>query len=525
MGSSGGSSSGAGTPPVTSLPAASPCRSDSPGPRALRRLTAGEYAATIKDLLGDPNVPLTTVFNDPTVLGFSRDNHALVVQGLVGQQLMDQAEAVAHFAVTSHLDRLSSCTTMDATCRQSFIRGFGKRAHRAPLSDADVATYEKIFSAESTFNDGAEAVTAAMLQSPYFLYRGELGTGSGGSFTLSPYEMASALSYLLTGSMPDDTLMAAADSGALSQPDELQRQAERLLQSDLGHQAVASFTRDWLGLSKLDTVAKDDTVFKLTPSLRKAMGEETRRLIDDAVFTQHANFLGLLTTSSSFVNAELATHYGLKNAGSLSSDFTKITFDPSERDPGLLAQGGLLTALATAAESSPVQRGKMVRVRLLCDDLPPPPANLDTALKPPSGAVTTREHFAQHSQNAVCATCHHLMDPIGFGFEHYDAFGRRREQDNGKNVDASGVVAAGGTDVPFDGVPGLTTYLSGQADRVNACLVRYWSYFAFGSAGWSEDQCTYDSITSEAERDDFALAAVFKAVVKTARFSRRVADP
>jgi hypothetical protein len=192
-----------------------------------------------------------------------------------------------------------------------------------------------------------------------------------------------------------------------------------------------------------------------------------------------------------------------------------------------LAQGSILTALATASESSPVQRGKMVRTRLLCQTLPPPPPNLDTVLKPAVGGATTREHFSQHSTNPACASCHRMMDPIGFGFEHYDAFGRRREQENGKPIDATGsIVSDAGGDVAFDGLPGLTNYLTTQAgDDVNACLVRYWSYFAFGSPGWQEDQCTYDAIAQQAKLDGFAVKAVAKAIVKTARFSRRVADP
>src|SRR4051812_36451660 len=115
-----------GTAPVTALPAASACKTNSPGPRALRRLTAAEYQATLQDLFGDPAIPLTSVFSDPTVLGFSVDSHALVVQGLGAQQLMDQAESLAHWAVTNHLDKLTSCTSNDATCRQAFIRDFGK---------------------------------------------------------------------------------------------------------------------------------------------------------------------------------------------------------------------------------------------------------------------------------------------------------------------------------------------------------------------------------------------------------------
>jgi hypothetical protein len=213
----------AGAPPVTSLPPASACRTASPGPRALRRLTAAEYGATLKDLLGDSNLPLTSVFSDPTVLGFSVDSHLLVIQGLGAQQLMDQAESIAHFAVSNHLSQLTSCTSTDAACRQAFIRQFGKRAHRAPLSDADVGVYETLFAAEASFADGAEAVIAAMLQSPYFLYRRELGASDGGGYQLSSYELASSLSYLLTGSMPDAELFAAADSGTLTQPDELAR--------------------------------------------------------------------------------------------------------------------------------------------------------------------------------------------------------------------------------------------------------------------------------------------------------------
>jgi hypothetical protein len=517
----------AGAAPPTSLPKASACRTSSPGPRSLRRLTSREYAATLQDLFNDPAVPLTSVLSDPPVLGFTVDTRALVIEGLGAQQLMDQAESVAAWAVTTHLGSLSSCSTNDAGCRQSFIKAFGKRVHRAPLTDAEVAQYEKLFSAEASFNDGAQAVIAAMLQSPYFLYRRELGQQSGGSYQLSGHELASALSYLLTGSMPDEALMAAADSGALAQPAELDRQAERLLQTPRGHQAVARFMRDWLDLSKLDTVAKDDTVFKLSDSLRKAMGEETARVIDDAVFTKNSTFLSLLSSPSSFVNRELATHYGLDDAGSFGDQLMPVTFAPGKRDGGLLAQGSLLTALATSSESSPVQRGKMVRTRLLCQELPPPPPQLDTALKPPSGSVTTREHFAAHAQNPVCASCHRRMDPIGFGFEHYDAFGRRREQDNGHPVDASGsVVLEDGTEVPFDGLPGLTNYLTTQVgDSVNACLVRYWAYFAFGSAGWAEDQCTYDSMTEQAKLEGFSMKAVVKAVLKTARFSRRVADP
>jgi len=422
---------------------------------------------------------------------------------------------------------LSTCTSTDAACRQAFIRNFGKRVHRAPLSDADVATYEQIFTAEASFADGAEAVTSAMLQSPYFLYRRELGVPDAAAYELTPYEIASDLSYFLTGSMPDAQLMSAADSGALSTAAGRDQQTDRLLQSPGGHLAVASFMNGWLGLPKLATVAKDDAIFKLTASLRRSMAEESRAFIDNIFFTQRGNLTDLFTSSRTFVNSELAAHYGLPNAGAMGTQVAPVTLTESARDFGILAHGSMMTAYATSAESSPVQRGKLVRVRLLCQELPPPPANLDTMLKPPTQPTTTRDHFSQHSSNDNCRYCHTRMDPIGFGFEHYDAFGRRREMDGGKPVDASGKVIAGptGEDVPFDGVAGLTKYLTTTAnDAVNSCMIRYWSYFAFGSYSWNEDQCTYDSITQQAAKEGGSLQAVVKAITHTSRFTRRTGD-
>jgi hypothetical protein len=509
----------------TSLPMASSCTTPSPGPQELRRLTAAQYDQTLRDLFADPATPTTPVFSDPIVLGFTADTDALVVQALGAQQLMDQAERVAHWAVTTHLPQLATCTTTDATCRQQFIRAFGKRAFRAPLTDARVSAYDAIFAAESSFQDGAEAVIGAMLQSPYFLYRRELGVADPaqpGTVALTPYEIASSLSYLLTGSMPDATLMAAADSGALASPAEIDRQAQRLLQTPSAQDAVMSFMTGWLNLGKLTTTVKDDTVFKLTDGLRAAMAGETRALLVDAVFTSNGALGDVLTAPYSFLNHDLATHYGLPQAGSLGSDFQKVPYAAGSRDAGILAHGSVLVGNAGAAESSPVQRGKLVRTRLLCQDLPPPPANLDTKLKPPTQTETTRAHFEEHSSNAVCSSCHHLMDPIGFAFEHYDAFGRWRDQENGTPVDVKGTIfnAMPGVDVPVDGISGLSSYLATNP-ATNQCLVRYWAYYAFGSASWDGDACTYDAITTDAAQSQTKLKSVLMGIVHAPRFTRR----
>ncbi|HEY0712600.1 MAG TPA: DUF1592 domain-containing protein, partial [Polyangia bacterium] len=411
----GGEKPGAGMdrlpPPAAGVGQGSACSTGKPGPRLLRRLTAAQLTATLRDLFhADAGLPAVTVFSDPSVLGFSSDAHALLVQGLNAQQLADNAESVAHWAVTRQLGRLSPCMTNDAPCRQQFVRAFGRRAFREPLSDERARAYEALPAAESSFAEGAEVVITAMLQSPYFLYRRELGGGGAGDLVkLTPHEVASSLSYLLTGSMPDDQLLTAADNGQLASAEQIEQHAQRLLQGPRALDAVMDFFTGWLGLDRLERVVKDDTVFKLSPSLKSAMAGETRAYLVDA-FTRNATVADLFAAPHSFLNQELAQFYGVypRDGTQLpAGTFTRVTY-PSDarRDPGLLAHGGILTGNADAAISSPVLRGKLVRTRLLCQELPPPPADVDTKLKPSAAAKTTREHFAQHAKDPACASCH-----------------------------------------------------------------------------------------------------------------------
>jgi hypothetical protein len=528
--SAGGAGSGAAgatattlAAPPTALAAAQPCTSQSPGQRILRRLTAPQFQSTLRDLFyGDTTLPTVTVFSDPLVLGFSADAGALLVQGLNAQQLADYSETVAQWAVTNHLSQLSSCTTTDATCRQQFINAFGRRAFRAPVTAAQLAAYDALFAAEASFSDGVTAVVTAMIQSPYFLYRRELGAGTGATVSLTPYEVASSLSYLLTGSMPDAQLLAAADQGQLATQQQLDQQASRLLQDPRAPDAVMTFMTGWLGLDRVSTVVKDNTVYTPSPTLTASMAGETRAFLLDA-FTNNLPVSSLFTAKYSFFNQELAQYYGIypSDGTQLGASFSKVTLMPNQRDPGLLAQGSIMTGYSDAAISSPVLRGKLVRIRLLCQNIPPPPANVNTKLAPPTQTQTTRQHFSQHDQDATCAACHHLMDPIGDGFEHYDEWGRWRDQENGIPIDATGTVVGGGpgnTDVAFDGVTALSNYLSTN-DAVKQCLVRYWAYFAYGSDSWPQDACTYDSINGAAGQ--YGLHDVLMAIIHAPHFTQR----
>jgi hypothetical protein len=533
---SGVTGTGGGAPvipiPPSDLPAENACTtSGSPGPRQLRRLSAAEFTATVRDLFRDPNAPTANIFTDQAILGFTIDSGALLVRDVVGDALRDYAETVASWAATNKLSQIASCTTMDATCRRQVISSFGKRAFRAPLPAARVDAYDQIFAAETTFAAGVEAMISAMLQSPYLLYRTELGpesAGPGATVNLTPHEVASGLSYLLTGSMPDDMLMAAADSAATSGGAlALDTHATRLLGDARAQESVMRFASGWLSLDRLSAV-KDPAFYTLTDTNRADISGETRAFILDTFAS--GTLTTLLTANYSFLNQAMAQFYGLPTGG-LGQQYTKVTYGGSAmRDPGLLAQAGILAAHATSRTSSPTQRGKLIRTRFLCQALTPPPSNVNTQIDPPMPAQTTREVYElQHINYAntarACPSCHMLTDKIGFGFEHYDGVGKYRATENGKAIDATGTILAppsGGT-VDFDGIAELGSYLAASND-VKRCLVRYWSYYAYGSSTWEQDACTYSAIQAEAAQSNFALKSVVMGIIHAPHFVRRAGD-
>ncbi len=533
VGGTGGSSD---IPPApVSFPAENACTGNSPGPTMLRRLSTSQFAASIADLFGDPSVPVAAVFNDPLVMDFSIDANSLVVQGLNANQLMTNAEAIAAWAVTNHLADVTGCSASDPACPASFIRSFGKRAFRAPLADSSVADYQALFSAEASFNDGVTAVIAAMLQSPRFLYRTEVGDpaapapAAGASVALTPYEVASSLSYLMTGSAPDATLLAAADSvasGSLPVSDMVDQQAQRLLADPRSQNMLMDFMTSWLGLEKLYTTVKDDSVYMLSSTLRDDMAAETRGLVLDT-FANGGTFSDLLTADHSFLNKDLAQFYGF-DSSTLGTTFTRVQYPGStSRDGGILAHASILTGYARADISSPTQRGHLVRTRLLCQYVSPPGASLDTTFRPDPNPTTTRAHYENAHAHGDCVACHQQMDPIGYGFEHYDAFGRWRDTENGYPIDSSATIYnANATDgnVNFNGIAALETYLAGNAD-LKTCMVRNWAFYAYGSTTWTQDACTYQAIRQASSSGGYAMRDVLNAIIRAPHFTSRVAAP
>jgi hypothetical protein len=470
-----------------------------PGRSPLRRLNLTEYATTVHDLLG-VDTSVTNTFPPDQLLatqgaGFTNNADALVVTALLANAYMTAAEQFATAAV-ANLTTLLPCdhtVVGDDACATQFIAAFGRRAFRRTLTAAEQTQYFNLYTAGKTgaaFADGISLAIEGFLQSPNFLYRVEKGAPAAPTDTVAlvtSSEMATRLSYFLWGTMPDAALLDAADADQLKTPDQIAAQVTRLMADPRAHDAVTRFHTEWLNLAVIPSLDKDKTMFpEWTPSLALDLFNEAETFVDKT-FWGDAKSDTFFSSSGSYANAELAAFYGLPAPSG--TGFQAVSFDPSQRR-GILTLGGILAANAKENQTSPVLRGKFVREQLLCQQLPPPPANL--VIMPPevTPGTTTRQRFAMHETQALCASCHTLMDGMGVGFENYDPLGRWRTTDQGLPIDASGQITAT-TDMngTFDGVVDLAGKFE-HSEEVRQCIVTQWFRYANGRSEVSADACT-----------------------------------
>ncbi|HEU5073723.1 MAG TPA: DUF1592 domain-containing protein, partial [Polyangiaceae bacterium] len=505
-----------------SVPATPLAECDTPGPRMIRRLTAAQYTNTLKQLLGE-GFPAEEVLSDPAVLGFHVDADAALVSDLTAELLMNYAERVSAWTIENQLWKLASCQNHDQACHEQVIREFGRRAFRQDPTAEQTQTYLQLFAAEASFEAGLHVVVSTMLQSPYLLYRRELGEpdpSNAGQYQLTPYEIASELSYLITDSPPDDQLLDLAAQGRLSTREEIDQVAYGLLSREEAKLGLTRFVHGWLEVDNLFKKAKDPSVYDLSESMRQAMLDETSHFFLE-LFQTGGSIGELYSADFTMLNGPLAEFYGL--GGASGDGFTRVALE-GRRATGILGHGSFLTEHSLPENSSPVQRGVIVRERLLCQDLPPVPEDLDTNLAQPGGFANNRERYAQHSASAVCAQCHSTIDPVGFAFEEYDAFGRLRDQDMGSPIDASGELSeVVGGPIGLNGLQSLNDYL-GISDEARSCLIRYWSYYAYGRDEWPAHECNHDGIRAEAAESGYTLQDTLMAIIHAPHFTRRVAD-
>ena len=525
-----GTIGGGGDLSVNDRVAKSLCVVDTP----IRRLTRFEYNNTIRDLLGDTSNPADVLPPEEEIAGFNNQAAALTSSDLLVEQYMKIAEEISARAVRNLETLVPNCDPVidgSDTCGLAFIRDFGKRAFRRPLSQEEVERLESVFDWAirdpdlGRFEDGIRVVIEATLQSPSFLYRPELGGETpieGDVVPFTSWEMATKLSYMLWNTMPDAELFAAADADALKTSEQIAAQATRMLEDDKAKDLIRNFHTQWLLLTQLDTITKDAGVYPAyESSLRSLWKQEIETFVEQVILQESGTLETLLTADYGFMNEDLASFYGEDVIDTVTgSEFRRVQLDPNRRS-GLLTSAGLMSTLASANRSSPVFRGKFVREQLMCNTLPPPPANL--VIVPPEldPTKTTKEQFEEIGANPACAGCHTLMNPIGFIFEHYDGIGQWRDQENGKAVDATGdVIQTDDIDGTYDGAAELAAALA-NSTQVQECVSSQWFRFAYNRTVSPDDSCSVEELNDVFRSSNFNIKALLVALTQTNAFLYR----
>lgn len=456
----------------------------------LHRLTVLQYQNSIRDLLGEDIEVPTDLEPDSKLHGYtSVATGELTISPVAAEKYETAARAVAHQVVSDEARRAAvvGCELGDDGCLADFFRRFGRRAWRRPLMTAEVEDLMNVVEfAGTSIGDGWAGVEfgiAAVLQSPYFLYRVEVGQVDEDHpkrVALDGYEVATRLSFLLWNTTPDDELLDAAERGDLDSGDGVRAAAERLLASPRARDAVVTFYSEYLNFDRFASLSKNAELYpEYTPELVTGMKGEILNLFAWIVFDQKADYRDILTTTVTFVNPQLAALYGLdpitEPAEPGPDTFVQRDLGAGSGRGGLLTSAGLLALYAHDTVTSPTLRGKFVRQNLLCEDIPPPPPGVMTSLDGVEGD-TLRERLEAHRNDPVCSACHSKMDPIGFGFESFDPIGRvRTEEAPGIPVDSTGDLDG----VPFTGPAELQAMLVDDP-RVPACFARQLYRFATG---------------------------------------------
>ncbi len=523
----GSPSAGAGNVPGSgpaSLSDPVDCEAASVGAAPLLRITRSQYTHTVRDLFANQDLA-ASVLPDDEKLGAFYSNASAPLAALDVEKYFDAAAEVAASAV-SKLAELSPCDRAalgDVACAENLTRDWGRRLFRRPLVDEELSEFAGVFQAHSAdgFENAMRLILTAMLASPYFLYRVELGASSatGSPSPVGDYELASRLAFFLWDSTPDEELLDVADSHELSKPEVLQAQGERLLADPRARDMVANFHRQWLGLDKLSVIGKDPELFPdFDSELVRSMQNDTDRFAASVILDGDGRLATLLTAARGFPDSDLSRIYGVQSAAADGSLETALS--PSER-AGLLTQPAFLAAHAHRDQTSPVSRGQAVRVNLLCAPPPAPPPNVDTTPPEPDPDSSTRERFSEHTADPSCAGCHALLDPIGFAFEHYDAIGAFRTLDGGEPVDATGeITGTRDADGTFDGAIELVGELA-QSEQVRECLAKQWFEYAIGHAPGAADTCSLVESYEAFKSSDFDVRKLMLAITLSDAFRLR----
>jgi hypothetical protein len=514
--------------PGDGRPRACTAGGEAPVPARLRRLTRREIGASY--------VRHVSVEEDPRTSGFSTGAERSVTTGY-GDALERTARALsgAFRATVAQPAFEAACFAGDAggrRCAERFIRDFGKTALRRPLEAREVTALLAVYDAgretgeadaADRFKAGLEWTLRALLQSPHFVYRSELGAAGAPSAALTPHERASALSYALVASPPDAELTRAADAGELATQEQLAAQARRLIgaRADRFRAQLRRFVGEWLGIDfdHPEWEKKPEAYPLFSASLKASVKAELELLLDDWI-ASGAALPRLFDARDGFASQTTAPLYGMTMS---TAGPQKMAMPAGER-AGILTNPGFLATHAHVDSSSPVMRGMTLLTRVFCQTTPPAPAEVP-ALPAKDGAATTttRARFEQHLSSEACASCHRRIDPMGFAFEGYDGLGVHRTHENGVPIDARGaIVGTASSDRSVNGAVEMAQAVAASPDA-HACFARQVFRFTMGVRDRDEDACAVERLSAGFAAAGLDTRELLVALVSSDVFTTRLA--
>lgn len=519
----GGGNGGSGGQQMT--PAAS---APQVGLIGLRRLNRTEYASTLRDLTGTQKDYADTFPAENLSFGFDNIGEALTVQPLHVEAYQKNADDVlndlfARPAADPARSRLITCDPNSGrACAVTSLLKFAQYAYRRPVVEAEVKSLadlaEDFVSTGGTWPDALKLAFKGVLLSPHFIYRVELdpNPASKEPHRVAPFELASRLSYFLWSTMPDEALFVEAQSGALVNDAGLSAQVSRMLTDPRSAALVSNFAGQWLNLRRTLQAIPDETVFPtFDEELRTAMRTESEMFFAE-LLRDARPITDLLTTSFTYVNQRLATHYGLPAPAGAGFERVELAGVPRM---GFLSQASFLTITSNPTRTSPVKRGKWVLDQLLCSPPPPPPPNIDTNLVEMAG-LSLRQRLEQHRAQEPCKSCHKVMDPIGLSFENYDGIGQYRSQDQFGPIDATGVLPTEQGDIAFNGAAELMPILA-KDERLLGCIAQKVLTYAVGRGFTNDDEATLDAVLAATSASSQGMRGLFASTALSEAFRSR----
>jgi mono/diheme cytochrome c family protein len=413
-------------------------------------------------------------------------------------------------------------------CAKQIVRSLAERAYRGPVSDPDFAGLMGFYERgrqEGDFESGVRMALQAILASPRFLFRFEeqrAAAEGSNAFRIGELELASRLSYFLWSTLPDETLIALASKGQLRS--QLTQQVRRMLADARAEALSTRFATLWLRLNDLEKIRPDALLYPYFDyTLGEAMAEETRRFFDHLV-REDRSLLELLTADYTFVNEQLARHYGIPGVAGSAFRRVPLTGSAAARR-GILGHGSILTLTSVADRTSPVLRGKWIMEVLLGSPPPPPPPNVpeleEVEAAHDGRLLSVRERMAQHRANPACNSCHRVIDPLGLALENFDVTGRARIKDNGQPIDASGELYDG---TKIDGPAGLQSALLKRKDTVVLSFTESLMTYAIGRRIEPFDMPAVRAIVREAATQDYKMSAFILGIISSPAFQMRAIE-